>query len=172
MEVINEQKHLLNIELSLYENGDIKCYPLMFLLGSDVHYKDHSEKICEMIKLFVENGADINSIDKDNNNILHCLIINNLFMEVEYEGYKLYGGYGSGYEHKNCLCLRNIVKCLVECGINVNKKNNNNKTPLELLCSKKYSYIRKIFDILVENTIMDNKEKYDKLISDISILCI
>ncbi len=161
-ENIKEQKHLLNTKISLYRG--FSYYPLIFLLGGGCHNKEQSENICEIIKLFVDNGVDINIKNEDKNNIVHCLIKYNLCDDINTDSY-----INSGY--KNCIYLKNIIECLIENGVNINHKNNNDETPLKLLCSiksvynKYYLYISQLFDILIDNTYIDDKE-YCELMSD------
>ncbi len=168
-EIINEQKYLLNTKMSLFD-GNVNCCPLMYLSIVHYHSENACENICKIIKLFVENGANINEINNENdddddekkNNILHLFIENGiLYTEENLQCYN--------FGHKKCLCLKKIIDCLIKNGINVNHKNSKCETPLKLLCNIKYSYdkygsdIISIFDTLIDNTYIDKKE-YDELV--------
>lgn len=118
------------------ENKDYETVKQLILHGANVNYINvlNDENIMKSaildkqnntVDMLINNGFNLNNLDKDLNTVLHLAIINDLSYEI-------------------------IFKLLYYC--NINKQNLNGETPLHLLVQK---YNIDVFDVILENKKLD-----------------
>jgi ankyrin repeat protein len=133
-------------------------------LHSVSYFKGNDKQIClDVIKLLIERGANIEEKDEINNTPLHIACWEgNITMAIELINIganinaRNIGGltplhYASNEDYKI-----NIVQRLIEEGVNINEKNNDNETALSMVCQRKiinkfFSSTTKIIELLLDN---------------------
>lgn len=92
----------------------------------------------EGVILLLKNIEDVNLLkDEEGNNLLHLAILNERLNKVIYNNVKTYShrNYNTSSNKKNEGVVKEaniLVAILIECGLDVNAKNNNGMTPLML----------------------------------------
>ncbi len=154
------------------EGNQIEVIQILLNYDADVNFKDElgatpllvaNNK--EVLKILLENGADIDAVDEYGQNALFGLLIGERYECIKYlleKGIQVnikdkYGNtplHRIHYDSYNPQESLDIINLLVKYGADVNARNNENKTPLDLLQNP--SMIKRL------NFLMKKKKKQKK----------
>lgn len=123
-------------------------------------YHDPIDKL-EFLKLLLEYGADINKQDNNGNTILHTI-----FESISSKTFFSFNGIPYPYYIKLKICSK-IAKLLSKYNLNMDLKNSNDQTALDMIYEGQFStnsieYIIKFLEILFKNPLKKKIEKLEK----------
>jgi hypothetical protein len=132
MNHINDMIRKLIVGQNLNVANENNMTPLLIIcdqhiLQSDIYEKIIVNNICNLVKLFVENGADVNAMDSDNTTALMYICVNNSFNDIS-----------------------EIIKLLVELKADVNLTDKWGKTALHYASNPDACADIKVIDLLLD----------------------